>query len=186
MPTDDLQRLWQCQPVVPTPIDLNQIRRRAGKLHGRVRARNLRETIAGVIAVVILTWFGLRKPDPLDRTSFALLIAGTLYVLWHLWKHGQSGVLPADFGLTDAVTFHRRELERQRDLLRGIFRWYLAPFIPGWALSAVSAARYSWAPAAVLVVFVSVVIWFTLRLNYNAADRLDRCIAELSRSKESE
>lgn len=186
MPTDDIQRLWQCQPVVPTPIDLEQIRRRAGKLHGRVRARNLRETIAGVIAVVILTWFALGKPDPLARLSFALLIAGMFYVIWHLWRHGRSGVLPAEFGLTDAATFHRRELERQRDLLRSIIRWYLAPFIPGWAVGAVFAARHSWVPVVELVVFLSAVIWFTLWLNRRAADRLDRCIAELSRSKESE
>jgi hypothetical protein len=184
MPTDDLQRLWQCQPVAATPINMEEIRRTANCLQTRVRNRNIRETVAGVIAIGVLTWFTLSPADALQRVSFVLLIAGTAYVLWHLWRHGQAAALPADLGATDALTFHVRELTRQRDLLRGIFWWYLAPFCPGWMVGAVSAARHSWVPAAGMVVFVTSVIWFVWWLNARAADRLDRQIAEFSRSRE--
>jgi hypothetical protein len=186
MPNDEMQRLWQCQSVEVTPIDMENIRRKAGRLHGRVRNRNLRETIAGLVAIVILTWFGLGKADLLQRTSFALLDLGMVYVLWHLWRYGTANALPADLGLTDAITFHRRELTHQRDLLRRIFWWYLAPFFPGWAVGAVSAMRHSWIPAAGMLVFVSAVTWFVWRLNRRAADCLDREITELSRFQESQ
>jgi hypothetical protein len=184
MPSDDLQRIWQRQPVTATPIEMEQIRRKAGCLHDRVRARNRRETIAGVVAIALLTWFTFGKADALQRASFVLLIAGMLYVLWHLWRHGRASELPSDLGATDAVTFHVRQLTRQRDLLRGILWWYLAPFCPGWAVGAVSAARRSWVPAAILAVFVTSAMWLVWWLNRRAADRLDRQIAELTSFKE--
>ena len=186
MPTDDLQQLWQRQPLTPMAIDLDRLRRSASCLERRVRARNWRETIAGVIAIGLLAWFNFGKVDLLDRASYLLLMAGMVFVLWHLWRHGRASALSAGISPTDAVTFHCRELARQRDLLRGVFRWYLAPFLPGWALCAISVSRRSWVSVGTLVLFVGAAIWFTLWLNGKAADRLDRQIAELSRAKEEE
>ena len=185
MPTDDLQRLWQCQPVAATPIDMEQIRRKADRLHRRVRNRNLREIAACIVAIVMLTWVGLSKHDLLSRVSCGLLILGTLYVIWHFLRYGQSKRLPADLALMDAVTFHIRELVHQRDLLRGVFWWYLAPFCPGWLVAAILAGRHSWILGTVMVVLFSAVIWFTCKLNARAADCLDRQIAELAAYKEA-
>jgi hypothetical protein len=182
MPSDELQTLWQCQPVTRTPIDLETLRRKASRLQGSVRARNLRESVAGLVAIVVLTIFGLGKADLLQRASFALLAAGTAYVIWHLWRHGRAAALPEDLALTDAVTFHRRELTRQRDLLRGVLRWYLAPFLPGWVLGALHAAERSWIPAAGMLAIAGVSVWFVRRINQQAANCLDRQIAELSNS----
>jgi hypothetical protein len=42
--------------------------------------------------------------------------------------------LPAEMGREYGIAFYRRELEKQRDLLRGIWKWYLGPLIPGLAL----------------------------------------------------
>jgi hypothetical protein len=184
MPTDDLQHLWQCQPVAAAPIDMEEIRRKAARLHRRVRNRNIRETVACGVAVAVLTWFAISKPDLLSRVSFGLLIVGSLYVIWHFLRYGKSKVMPADLALTDAVTFHSRELAHQRDLLRGVFWWYLAPFCPGWLVGAISVGRHSWIPAAGMVVFVGAVMWLACKLNYRAADCLDRQIAELSSFKE--
>jgi len=181
MPSDELQTLWQCQPVTRTPIDLETLRRKARVLDRRVRARNWRETIAGSVAVVVLTVFGLGKADALQRWSFGLLAAGTVYVIWHLWRHGQSSDLPADSALTDAITFHRRQLVRQRDLLRGVLRWYLAPYLPGWVLGTVHAAMESWIPAVMMVAIAVAAVWLVWWLNARAADCLDRQIAELDK-----
>ena len=38
---------------------------------------------------------------------------------------------PAEFGVLDALTFHRRQLERQRDARRGNWRWWMPPYLPG-------------------------------------------------------
>ena len=47
----------------------------------------------------------------------------------HLW--GTARTLPSDLALTSALEFHRVQLERQRDLLRSVWWWYLLPFAPG-------------------------------------------------------
>jgi hypothetical protein len=168
-----------------THIDLDQIRRNAGKLHSRVRARNMRETVAGLIAIVLLTWFSIGESRVLDRLSFILMMGGMLYVIWYLWRHGQANVLPQDYGLTDAATFHRRELEHQRDLLRSAFRWYLGPFLPGWILSVISATQKSAPKAILLALTFGAATWAVWWINRRAAAGLDRCIAALVQDRES-
>jgi len=185
MPNDDLQTLWQHQPVANTSIDLEQLHRKSGRLAGRVHARNVRETVAGAAAVALLAWTA-RGESALQLSSSILLMAGMAYVLWHLWRHGRANVLPHDLGAMDAISFHRRELLHQRDLLRGVFWWYLAPFFPGLALAALAAMRRSWIAPATLVVFVAAATWFVLGVNRRAADCLDRQIEELAAAKEDQ
>jgi len=180
MPNDELQTLWQCQPVTRAPIDLEQLRRKAHGLDRRVRTRNWSETIAGAIAIVVLTAFGLGKASALQRWSFGLLAAATVYMIWHLWRYGGSTALPADLAATDAITFHRRELIRQRDLLRGVMRWYLLPYLPGWVLGAIHAAERSWIRGAAMLAVAGVAIWFVRRVNGRAVECLDRQLADLS------
>jgi len=61
----------------------------------------------------------------------ALWVAGSLVilVLWH--KRAASQEQPAEFGVLDALEFHRRQLERQRDARRGNWRWWIPPYLPG-------------------------------------------------------
>jgi hypothetical protein len=183
MPNDELQTLWQGQPVAPVPIDPEQLRRKSARLYGRVRARNLRETVAGAVAIALLAWVA-RAETGLPLVSSLMLMAGMLYVIWHLWWHGKASELPVDLGAMDAISFHRRELTRQRDLLRGVFWWYLAPFLPGLVLTAVVAVRRSWVAPAILIVFVAAANWFVIWINRRAVDCLDRQLAELSAERE--
>jgi hypothetical protein len=70
--------------------------------------------------------------------------------------------MPADMGLTNCLQFHRGELERQRDLLQGVWKWYLGPMIPGVILFYLGpvlaqperASRALWPFAATVVFFV--------------------------------
>jgi hypothetical protein len=39
--------------------------------------------------------------------------------------------MPVDLALTASAQFHRRQMERQRDLLRSVWTWYLLPMLPG-------------------------------------------------------
>ena len=180
MPTDELQRLWQSQPCNPAPVAVEQIRRNAATFHSCIRNRNLREFIAGALAILWFAWFDFHARTWLDHVAFTLLIMGLVYVIWHLYRHGATRRLPAEYGLVDASSFHRGELIRQRDLLNGVVRWYLAPCVPGYLALIYSAARtrgsVAGVPAAAVLVVVYVVVWW---INRRAVDRLNRQIEEL-------
>ena len=117
---------------------------------------------------------------------FALIIAGGLCVLFQLYKRATPGTLPEDLGLTASLEFHRRELVRQRDLLRSVWLWYIGPFIPGIVVFGMGVrprhGTTSWLNAVPFLSVFGVIMW----LNYRAARGLDRQIAEIeSLEKES-
>jgi hypothetical protein len=80
------------------------------------------------------------------------------------------------------VRFHRNELERQRQLLDGVWRWYLGPFVPP-AVVAVAARFHDrpealWGNVGIATGLVGVfcgVAW----LNARAAAKLAREIEHL-------
>ncbi|MBP6690538.1 MAG: hypothetical protein KA153_11140, partial [Hyphomonadaceae bacterium] len=98
-----------------------------------------------------------------------------------------------DAGAQSWATFHRAELTRQRDALRTVWSWYLAPFVPGMLvfLAGVSFTPENPAPfPARLGVFLAglgimagvyAVIWW---LNAIVAKRLDSEIAALDGARE--
>jgi hypothetical protein len=83
--------------------------------------------------------------------------------------------------VTASLQFHRRELVRQRDLLRSVWLWYIGPFVPGIVVFGMGVgSRHGtgtwWNALPFLCVFGGV-MW----ANYRAARGLDRQIAELDR-----
>jgi hypothetical protein len=58
-------------------------------------------------------------------------MAGTLCIVVQIYKRASPVTLPVDLALTASLEFHRRELVRQRDLLRSVWRWYIGPIVPG-------------------------------------------------------
>jgi hypothetical protein len=176
---DDIRRIWQNQPLENNPMPLEEIHRRARQFEKRISRRNLREYIAGGIGIVIFTVYLFIFRNPVARTGSALIIAGALFVLFQIYKRATPGTLPADLALTASLEFHRRELVRQRDLLRTVWLWYLGPFIPGIVVFGMGVAprhgTASWWDAAPFLSIVGAVMW----LNYRAAQGLDRQIAEI-------
>ncbi len=77
--------------------------------------------------------------------------------------------------------FHRAELERQRDLLRGVWTGHLLPFVPGLAVLLVGAGSVR---AAVFGVFCGVLFLIIGAVNTYAARELEREIRRLSEAEE--
>ena len=178
---DDIRSVWQNQPLENTTMPLEEIRRKARQFEKRIRQRNLREYLGGVLGIAGFTFYLFRFPDPVMRAGSILTIAGVLYVLTRLYKQASPGALPADLTLSASVEFHRRELARQRDLLRSVWSWYIAPIVPGLVIFSAGAASHSGSGRAFyLVLFLyAVVFGFIVWLNYRGSLRLDRQIAEL-------
>jgi hypothetical protein len=180
---DELRDLWQHQPVEEMKMSIEELRAKAAKFQGRVRWRNVREFVACGVVIVLFGSAGIHTPQLVPRISFGLIIAGVVYVAWYLHTCGAAASLPSDMGRDGCVTFYRRELEKQRDLLRSVWKWYLGPLIPGmalffgWMIVNVRPER-RWRPAVAAAVGAAV-FWGVGWLNRLGSRRLDRQIDEL-------
>jgi len=187
---DDPIQVWQSQPVEPLIMSIDEIRKKASKFQRRIRGRNLRETVASFVAIGIFALFFKWYPDPVQRIGSCLTIAGYLYVIWRMNGPAAAGRVPLDATFESCLTFHRRELARQRDLLRTVWRWYLGPLVPGLAVSIIGVmarrARHpsDWLRVLPFLIVLPVVFWIIGRLNGRAADCLQRHIDDLERAVE--
>lgn len=177
------QQIWQSQPVEGMKVSADVIRLRATKFERKISRRNLRETIAGLLVIVFFGYCFATTHQIALRTTWGLFIAGMILVLINLRRQASARTVPPEMGGTSCVEFFRSELEHQRDALRNVWKWYLAPVVPGYvALNVAFALGFGYAGLDRLVVldlfFVAVFvgIWW---LNQHAARRLQRTIDEL-------
>ena len=184
-PNNPAQQVWQSQPVEGMKVSADVIRLRATKFERKISRRNLRESIASLFVIAFFGYFFATSPDVLLRITWALFIAGMIWVVIALRLKGTPKTMPADMGNSSSLDFFRSELERQRDLLKNVFPWYLAPLIPGYlALNVAYAFKFPglirWAGLGLLdVIFVAIFlgVWY---LNQRAARCLQRSIDDLS------
>lgn len=194
---NDMTSLWKNQPLGQVEISLNQIQNQAQKLQRRILWRNVGEYLAGVVVVAVFSYYVWLFRSPVVRIGCALVIAGTLFVAYTLHKRGPARDVPGDMARRTCVDFHREELVRQRDLLRGVWAWYLLPFVPGmvvflfglyrWTLqqpnasahAAEIAKSYSVTAAGIALIFAGIGF-----LNWAAAAKLQREIDALDAVRE--
>lgn len=178
--------VWQNQKLEGIRMSANEIRAKDRRFQRRIFWRNALE-YAAAIALVLFSSFQFRKSsDVVMRAGFVLAGAGTLYLVWQLWRRGSPRNLPAEMGLASALDFHRRELERQRDLLASVWRWYLGPLMPGWVVLMIGIGRTNpghlqhFALRFTVFNIVAVALFvFGWKLNQRGARKLQRRIDEL-------
>lgn len=186
--------VWRSQPAERIDISLEDVRRRAQRLERKVSWRNAREYVACVLVVGVFGYYASVFPDALIRAGCGLVIAGALFTAFRLHKMGAARKIPAELAFRACIGFQREELKRQRDLLLGVWQWYLLPFVPGmmvflaglfeFAMRQPHASGHARTVAGVLalaaagcaVVFVGVA-----KLNDWAARKLQREIDALDR-----
>ena len=189
LPPENLKSLWQNQNVEPVQMSLEEIRHKAEAFQRRIRHRNLREYVAAAFVFVGSGYFIWRFPGL--RLAVGLLLAGTIYVLYQLHTGGAAKTVPESLALDTCLEFHRRELKRQRDLARDVWKWYLLPFVPGLlAVIAVPLLRQppeKWISAWPVILLWAAMFYAIWRLNKRGANKLQRQIDELnSTSRESQ
>jgi hypothetical protein len=84
--------------------------------------------------------------------------------------------------MKSSLEFYRVQLERQRDLLHGVWRWYMLPFVPGFLVLLIGQALAQ--PARVSFVVAYGVLALCLgvglhALNRGAAARIQRALDRL-------
>ena len=178
----DVRAVWQNQMVESRLLSLDEVRKKARQFQWDIRCRNRVEYLASAVVVLFSGYFFRIVDDVLVRTGMALLVAGTLYVVYQLHKRGSAQMLPAEPGLRACLAFHRAELVRQRDLLRNVWRWYLLPFAPGIIMIFVAASGLMlWTQWIGKVVFLVGFFWLVAMLNQWEARRLQREIDALDK-----
>lgn len=186
-PDLDPQGLWQAQEKEYDPMTLADIHAKARTFESRIQLRNAREYVACGVVMALFALMLVVSPNWMMKAGAGLVVAGTAFVAWQLHRRGSIQASPLH-GET-LVDAYRRQLIRQRDALRTVGWWYLAPMTPGMALlmtgmwfrtpkPGVPAER---AHLAVLIVAGAWVlacagIW---RLNQKGAKRLQARIDEL-------
>jgi glucan phosphoethanolaminetransferase (alkaline phosphatase superfamily) len=185
----DLQALWQSQPPgkdVGSAIALNLIREMAQGFEGRMSRRNRREYIAAAVVVAAFGWQMFTSPSLLLRIGAGMSIAAAIAVTYMIYLWGTARTLPSDLALMSAIEFHRVELERQRDLLRSVWWWYLLPFTPGILVLEIGQAlaqperRSRIIVLSVLMLVLAAGIYW---VNWRAAARIQRRIDRLKENQ---
>jgi hypothetical protein len=183
----DPRALWQAQTGSTPPFTAAEIARRASLLSSRVGRRNRREYMAAALVVLIFGAYLIVFRHPLMQLGSALIMVAALFVIWRLKTHG-TATPPEQAGSLAGVDAYRVELVRQRDLLRGVWLWYLAPFVPGFVLFLAGVVRLSRAPIgprfAIVVVFCLLVFGGIAYLNFRGARLLQREIDSLEHEHE--
>jgi hypothetical protein len=178
-----LQSLWQDQPVESVPMSPDELRNRSRRLSRVVSRRNLREYVAGAAVMILCGYLAWKAPLlPLMRAGFALSVPSVIVIIYHLHRYGAVMTMPEEMGLTGCLQFHRGELERQRDLLNNVWKWYLLPLMPGLILVCLAPAlarpETAWR-ALGLYVGIMVLFWWIVEANRYAAKRLQARIDAL-------
>jgi hypothetical protein len=138
---EPVQNLWQNQPQEEFNMSIEDIRLKASKFQGTITMRNARELIVGAILVVVFGSFAYLLPSPLGKAAGLLSAAGVAFVMWQLLRQARAATIDEVCLITDWAQFHRTQLVRQRDALRGVWLWYLAPLVPGGVLHWIATSQ---------------------------------------------
>jgi hypothetical protein len=183
-------QIWQSQPVEGIKMSAESLRQRSGKFEKMFRWRNAREYVASLLAAVGFGYFFATTRAVLFRIAYVLFIAGLGWVVFQLHRKGSSKSMPATMGTSTSLQFFRVELERQRDVVKNVWPWYLAPLVPGFVVLTVGYALarpypVGLASAVWLDAIVAVLFFLVWKMNQRAARCLQRTIDELYAAENS-
>lgn len=171
-------------------MSIADVHARATRFQDRIRFRNITEYVASAVVIAVFAWMAFVMPEPFVRLGAAMIALAAVYVCWRLFGLARAAKASEVAHTANWVAFHRAELVRQRDALRGVWRWYLGPFIPGMIvfLAGVAFAPSNGLPLAarlsVLALSLAVVLplfWLVSALNAKAAKAMQREIDALDR-----
>jgi hypothetical protein len=145
--------------------------------------------LAGPLAAGLFYAFGMKSFPALEQVLqplFAVALAWSLAGLYILNRGMWSAVMPGDAGLSTGLEFCRREIERQRDLVRRVLLWSLGPVMLAigtliLALAMVSTKDRGLIPNG-LPFLIAIVVWIIAYFNIRFREQreLQREIDELN------
>lgn len=191
MSHDDIQSLWQNQPVSELHWTVDDLRKKARGLERSVLFRNLLEYAACVLVIGVFTGYWFSFATPLMRSGSVLVILGTCTVAWQLHRRASAATLPQQLAQQGCSQFYRQQLVRQRDALRAVWLWYLGPLIPGtvvfrWGVETELSAGAPFARGLLANLAIALIFALVLLANWLAARRVQKEIQRLDQHSVSE
>ena len=180
MNDESIRELWQAQEGESKAMEIAELRRKAAAFERRVRNRNWREYAASVLVIGACMAMLVTGAPLYVKAGAVLSMAGIAIVCGQLYRKGSAAEVSD--GAVVSRDWYRQELERQRDLLRGVWRWYLGPMIPGllvWFGGGLWAHPERWGRLVVTYGIGAVFFVAVGKMNAHAARRLDREIDSL-------
>ncbi len=161
------QHVWLAQATEAPRISLEYIRHQATSLERGTRRRAAWGYVIYALAIGVSGWsvasaWQVFMTKPLMMASLVWNALFMIYVIYRLNRHVAAQASTADAGVLDTLRFHRRQLERQRDYRRGVWRWVALGLLPGFLLQAVSLIRDSlpWWEIALLAGVLALAVAF--------------------------
>jgi hypothetical protein len=155
-------------------------------LYKTVRRRNIGEYLAAAYVAGSFAWRAATAHGAIVTAGDVLVAAAAVFVAYQLYRRGSARAIPRELDAAAYAAAYRAELCRQRDALRDVPLWYIAPFVPGLALLTIgrmiegqAAQRTSALAGSAVVVFVFAVVWF---VNAQTARRMQWRIDEVDAS----
>lgn len=130
-PGDGPTKIWLSQPTETPNMTLKLIQQKSRDLRAKTRGKLL-GTLAGPLAASLFCAFSMKEFASLRQVLqplFGLALAWSLVGLYLLNRGVWPAVMPGDAGLSTGLEFCRREIERQRDLLRRVLLWSFGPVL---------------------------------------------------------
>jgi hypothetical protein len=105
----------------------------------------------------------------------------TLFIAWQMERRASNQALPPASGDQSWLQFQRSQLARQRDALRSVWLWYVAPFVPGvvvfrWGVETELPLNGPFARGWLANLLIALVFLGIAGLNRYAARKLQRRI----------
>lgn len=175
----DAGDLWRSQTPEIQPVAIDRML--AWSFQSSIRGRNAMEYIATAVVVIAFGWLAATSSSWIIQAGYLLGSAAVAYAALQLHARASARSLPPTGALT-ALAFHRAELVRQRDALRSVWGWYLAPSIPSFlvlSLGRLLEAPSDWPFIAISLGFAGLLLAGVLHLNLQGAAALQRDIEEI-------
>ena len=161
---NDLQREWDSQPEY-SEERMNDIaelvRRRSGSMRSQLFARDMAETIAGIIIIVVFGAFWFAAPNAIAKTGIVITIAGAVEIILLMQFVQRRGRIDfASVPLREFLLSEVQVLNRQISLLRHVAWWYILPLFVGACVFVIGITSGSGWPDRIVFCVSFCVVYF--------------------------
>jgi hypothetical protein len=95
-----------------------------------VRWRKRREVVSAIGGLVVGVGYFWRADSLAPQIAWGLSTATALFLIWYLASKTSVKPMPSEMSFASSLAFYRRELNRQRELLRSVAWLWLLPMLP--------------------------------------------------------
>ncbi|HMI96741.1 MAG TPA: hypothetical protein VK479_09535, partial [Micropepsaceae bacterium] len=117
-------------PCAAGEISANDLAREFQQFERGVRWRKRREVVSAIGGLIVGVGYFWRADSLAPQITWALSTTMALFLIWYLASKTSVRPMPTEVGFASSLGFYRRELERQRRLLRSVAWLWLLPMLP--------------------------------------------------------